>query len=45
MEWLIAANRNMYNHVRAFKELPYVDWKQTNNYSVGDKVYIYSLKK
>lgn len=28
MEWLIAANRNMYNHVRAFKELPYVDWKQ-----------------
>ncbi|WP_418463729.1 HNH endonuclease [Frisingicoccus sp.] len=42
MEWLIAANRNMYNHVRAFKELPYVDWKQTNNYSVGDKVYIYS---
>lgn len=42
MEWLIAANRNMYNHVRAFKELPYVDWKQKNNYSVGDKVYIYS---
>lgn len=42
MEWLIAANRNMYNHVRAFKELPYVDWKQKNNFSVGDKVYIYS---
>lgn len=42
MEWLIAANRNMYNHVRAFKELPYVDWKQNNKFSVGDKVYIYS---
>lgn len=44
MEWLIAANRNMYNHVRAFKELPYVDWKQNNKFSVGDKVYIYSAK-
>lgn len=42
MEWLITANRNMYDHVRAFKELPYVDWKQKNNFSVGDKVYIYS---
>ena len=42
MEWLIAANHNMYNHVKAFKELPYVDWKQKNKYSVGDKVYIYS---
>ena len=42
MEWLIAANHNMYDHVKAFKELPYVDWKQNSNYSVGDKVYIYS---
>lgn len=42
MEWLIAANHNMYNHTKAFKELPFIDWKQKNNYSVGDKVYIYS---
>lgn len=44
MEWLIAANCNLYNHVRAFKELPYVDWKQNNKFSVGDKIYIYSAK-
>lgn len=44
MEWLITANRNMYDHVRAFNELPYVDWKQNNKFTVGDKVYIYSAK-
>lgn len=44
MEWIISANHNKYDHVRAFKELPYIDWKQNANYSVGDKVFIYSTK-
>lgn len=42
MEWLISANREMYDHVKAFMELPYVDWEQKYNYSIGDLVYIYS---
>ena len=44
MEWIISANHNKYDHVRVFKELPYIDWKQNANYSVGDKVFIYSTK-
>lgn len=44
MEWLISANHNKYDYLRAFNELPYIDWKQNANYSVGDKVYIYSTK-
>lgn len=44
MEWLISANHNKYDHLRAFNELPYIDWKQNANYSVGDKVFIYSTK-
>lgn len=42
MEWIIPANHAKYNHVKAFSELPYVDWKQNANYSVGDRIYIYS---
>lgn len=41
MEWLIAANHNIYDHVKAFNELPYIDWRQTANYNVGDLVYIF----
>ena len=44
MEWLIAANHNIYDHVKAFNELPYIDWRQTANYNIGDLVYIYSVK-
>lgn len=44
MEWVISANHNKYDHVSAFKELPYIDWKQNANYSVGDKVFIYSTR-
>lgn len=44
MEWLISANHNKYDHLSAFKELPYIDWKQNANYSIGDKVFIYSAK-
>lgn len=42
MEWIISANCKKYDVVSAFKELPYVDWKQKANYSIGDKVFVYS---
>lgn len=44
MEWIIAANHKIYDHVKAFEELPYIDWRQNNNFKIGDKVFIYSSK-
>ncbi|MEG1301079.1 MAG: hypothetical protein RSC93_10275 [Erysipelotrichaceae bacterium] len=44
MEWIISANHNIYNHNKAFEELPYIDWKQNANYQIGDKIYIYATK-
>lgn len=44
MEWLIVANYNIYNHAKAFEELPYINWRQTANYNIGDLIYIYSAK-
>lgn len=44
MDWIIAANHKIYDHVKAFEDLPYIDWKQTANYNIGDFVYIYSSK-
>lgn len=44
MEWLISANHSKYDHIKAFKELPYIDWKQTASFEEGDEVYIYSSK-
>lgn len=44
MKWLISANGRMYNHVAAFDEFGYIDWRQTAKYEVGDIVYIYATK-
>jgi 5-methylcytosine-specific restriction protein A len=44
MKWLISANSKMYNHVGAFDEFEYIDWRQKANYEVGDTVYIYATK-
>ncbi|WP_186671145.1 HNH endonuclease [Sporosarcina sp. BP05] len=44
MKWLISANGKMYNHVAAFDEFGYIDWRQTAKYQVGDIVYIYATK-
>lgn len=41
MYWMISANENKYNHVRAFNKWGYIDWKTYANYTVGDIVYIY----
>lgn len=44
MKWLISANAKMYNHVKAFDEFGYIDWRQKAKYEVGDIVYIYATK-
>lgn len=44
MNWLISANPKVYDHAKSFSDYGYIDWKQTNNYQVGDTVYIYSAK-
>ncbi len=39
--WIITCNLEYYNVVAAFKALPEIDWKQSNNIAVGDTIYIY----
>ena len=41
MEWLVAANSKKFDHALAFRELPFIDWKQTVDYQEGDTAYIY----
>ena len=41
MYWMISANENKYDHVRAFGKWGFIDWKTYAHYSVGDIVYIY----
>ena len=44
MEWILSASRKVYDHDKAFRELPYIDWVQRRNFEIGDIVYIYSSK-
>lgn len=44
MEWLISANGKIYDHVSAFNEFGYIDWRQTANYQIDDIVYIYATR-
>lgn len=44
MKWLISANGKMYDHIGAFDEFGFIDWRQKANYEVGDIVYIYATK-
>lgn len=44
MKWLIPANINKYNFIKAFDELGVLDWTKTANYNIGDIVYIYGSK-
>lgn len=44
MEWIIPANKKVYDHASAFKKWGYIDWQQNVNYSVGDIVYVYCAK-
>ena len=42
--WIIPANPTIYNLEDALKELPNIDWRQHNNFEIGDVVYIYCSK-
>lgn len=40
--WILPANPKKYRHIDAFEKFGYIDWVQTNNFTIGDIVYIYS---
>lgn len=42
--WIIPANPQRYRLADALQELPFVDWRQHNNFEVGDIVYIYNSR-
>ena len=42
--WIIPANPKRYRLADVVRELPFVDWRQHNNFEVGDIVYIYNLR-
>lgn len=44
MNWMISANGKIYDHVAAFDEFGYIDWRQTANFDIGDVVYIYATR-
>lgn len=44
MEWLLPANGKKYNHIKAFRDKGFIDWRQRNNFSINDIVYIYATK-
>ena len=39
--WIIPCNPNYYDIVAAFDNLNVIEWRQSNNMTVGDTVYIY----
>ena len=39
--WVIPSNPKFYDIVGAFNKFNIIDWRQTNNTSVGDTIYIY----
>lgn len=42
--WIIPSNNNIFRLSDFLVEYGYVDWKQRNNFQIGDIVYIYSTK-
>ena len=43
-EWLISANKKIYNHNASFERNGFIDWEQKARFSIGDIVYIYVSK-
>ena len=43
-EWILSANPMVYDHISSFEENGFVDWRQFNNFNIGDIVYIYCSK-
>ncbi len=42
--WILPSNSNKFDIAGALEKFGFVDWKQKNNFHVGDIVYIYSTK-
>ena len=42
--WIIPANPKRYRLADVIRELPHVDWRQHNNFEIGDIVYIYNAR-
>lgn len=42
--WIIPANPKRYRLADVLRELPHVDWRQHNNFEVGDIVFIYNSR-
>jgi len=43
-EWILSANPKKYDHVGSFMKNGYIDWRQHNNFEIGDIVYVYTSK-
>lgn len=44
MNWIISANGKMYDHVAAFDEFGYIDWRQTANFEMASRLLAYKNK-
>ncbi|MBO5498232.1 MAG: EVE domain-containing protein [Bacteroidales bacterium] len=42
--WIIPANPKRYRLADVIREHPHVDWRQHNNFEIGDIVYIYNAR-
>lgn len=42
--WIIPANPNRYRLAEVFRDMQSVDWRQHNNFEVGDLVFIYNSR-
>ena len=42
--WIIPANPNRYRLAEVLRDMQSVDWRQHNNFEVGDIVFIYNSR-
>lgn len=42
--WIIPANPNRYRLAEVLRDMHSVDWRQYNNFEVGDIIYVYSSR-
>lgn len=42
--WIIPANPKKYRLADVIKDMPHIDWRQHNNFEIGDIVYIYNSR-
>ncbi|MCF0105976.1 MAG: EVE domain-containing protein [Holdemanella sp.] len=40
--WILSVSPNIYDHVSSFNKNGFIDWRQHNNFEIGDMVMIYS---